>query len=99
MNEDSITPFVSDSERGDLLSSEDSEVSGDEEQEVMPPAKRPRLGKDMAVFLKGATEKPLEHEKQKKLIARFPLPASDAAHPPKIGQRHLCTGSETSCHL
>ena len=82
-DEDSITPFVSDSDTGDLLSSEDSEVSEDEE-DATPPAKRPKLEKDTAVFLKGATEKPLEHEKREKLIARFLLPASDAAHPPKL---------------
>ena len=84
VDEDSITPFISDSERGGLLSSGDSEGSEDEEDGTPPPAKRCKLDKDMSVFLKGATEKPLEHEKRKKLIGRFPLPASDAAHPPKL---------------
>ena len=37
VDEDSITSFVSDSERGDLFSSEDSEVSDDEE-DAIPPA-------------------------------------------------------------
>jgi hypothetical protein len=58
-------------------------LRGDEE-DATPPAKHLKLEKDTAVFLKGATEKPLEHEKQTKLIARFPLPATDAAHPPKL---------------
>lgn len=85
MKEDTVTPFVSESERGDLLSSEDSELSEGEEEMIAPPAKHPKLEKETDVLLKASTEKPLEHEKRKKLIARFPLPASDAAHPPKIG--------------
>ena len=48
------TSIWSGSERGDLLSSGDSEVSEDE-QDSPPPAN-------------WTTEKPLEHEKRKKLI-------------------------------
>ena len=69
VDEDSITPFISDSERDGLLSSGDSEGSEDEEDGT--PANRCKLDKDMSVFLKGATEKPLEHEKRKKLIGQF----------------------------
>jgi len=82
LDEDIVTPFISDSERGDLLFT-DSEGSEDEEESA-PPAKRLKLDSDATEFLNCATEKPLEHEKRKKLIARFPLPASDAAHPPKL---------------
>ena len=83
MEEDTVTPFVSESERGDLLSSEDSGLSEGEKEMTAPPAKRPKLEKETDAFLKASTEKPLEHEKRK-LIARFPLPASDPAHPPKL---------------
>ena len=38
----------------------------------------------MSSLLKGATETPLKNEKRKKLTSRFPLPSSDAAHPPKL---------------
>ena len=98
MDEDSINPFISDSERGDLLSSEDSEGSEDEEESA-PPPKRLELDKDMAAYLKGATEKPLEHDKRKKLTARFPLPATDAAHPPQTRQGYLCSYPKISIYL
>ena len=79
--EDVITPFVSDSERGDLFSSDDSAPSED----TSPPlVKRLKLDKGMSSLLKGATETPLKNEKRKKLTSRFPLPSSDAAHPPKL---------------
>jgi hypothetical protein len=48
-DEGSITPFVSDSERGDLLSSEDSEGSEDEE-DATPPAKCLKLGNIRPLF-------------------------------------------------
>ena len=82
-DEDSITPFISESERGELASSEDNDGSGVEDDGSAPPAKRPKLGKEVTGLLRQATEKPLEQEKQKKLTAHFPLPASDATHPPK----------------
>ena len=63
-DEDSITPFVSESERGELASSEDSDES---DEDTAPPAKRPKLGKEVTGLLREATEKPLEHEKRKKL--------------------------------
>ena len=74
MDEDSITP---DSERGDLLSPGDSEGSEDEEDALL-------LLNAANWSVKGATEKSLEHNKRKKLIGRFPLPVSDAAHTPKL---------------
>ena len=59
--------------------------SGDESEDEEPTsAKRLKLDKGMSTFLKRATETPLKNEKRKKLTPRFPLPSSDAAHPPKL---------------
>lgn len=53
------------SQRGaELASSEDSDES---DEDTAPPAKRPKLGKEVTGLLREATEKPLEHEKRKKL--------------------------------
>ena len=84
MEEDTVTPFVSESKRGDLLSSEDSELSEGEDEMIAPVAMHPKLKKEIDAFLKVSTENPLEHEKRKKLMACFPLPAGDAAHPLKM---------------
>ena len=45
MEEDTVTPFVLESERGDLLSSEDSELSEGEGEMIAPPAKHPKAKK------------------------------------------------------
>lgn len=68
LNEDGATPFISCSERGDLLLSGDSEGS---EEESAPPAKVLKLDEDVTVFLICVTKKLLEHETWKKLIAWF----------------------------
>lgn len=67
LDEDSVTPFISDSERGDLLFSGDSE-GNENEEESAPPAKRLKLD---TVFLNCATEKPLEHEKRNEADSLF----------------------------
>ena len=55
--EDLITPFVSESERGGLLSSDDvssGDESEDEEPTSAPPAERFKLDKGMSSLPKGA---------------------------------------------
>ena len=59
-------------------SSSGSEDSGDDEP---PPVKRPKLSKEVCKF---ATDTPLKNDKRKSLTSLFPLPAVDAAHPPKL---------------
>ena len=52
VDEDSITPFVYESERGDLLSSEDSEISGDEEDKITLQPNVPSWGKLLLSYTK-----------------------------------------------
>lgn len=77
---------VLESEWGELLSSGDGDSEGSDEDgsSNAPLPKRPKLDSNVAVFLEAATGKPLEHEKRKKLVGHFPLPALNAAHPLKL---------------
>ena len=86
--EDEIDPHLSESERHDLLSdSSDSESEDDE-----PPQKKARYvpSEETGKFLKSLVDKPLKNEKRKSKANKFPLPACDPAHPPKLDDSLTC---------
>lgn len=64
------------------MSSDNSASSGDESEDKGPSAPPAKLDRGMSSLLESATEIPLINEKRKKLTSHFPLPSSDAAHPP-----------------
>ena len=67
------------------ISSGDSDSEGsDWEEGSSAPPKCLKLDNDLASFLAEATRNPLEREKRKKFVECFPLPALNAAHPPKL---------------
>lgn len=84
LTDDEVDPFLSDTERNELLSgSEDS----DEEEEKEPPSKKKFTpSEDTKRFLAATSLKPLKNEKRKGMINRFPMPACDSAHPPKLDE-------------
>ena len=86
--EDEIDPYLSESERQDLLS--DSSESESEEEE--PPQKKARYvpSEDTIKFLKSMVDKPLKNDKRKAKASKFLLPSCDPAHPPKLDDSVTC---------
>ena len=88
--DDDINPFVSESERRDLLSSSSSDSEEDSEISA-PPAKRKFVpGEETTKLLNLAVEKPLKNDKRKSVAGRFPLPNCDAVYPPKLDDAVTC---------
>ena len=85
--DDDINPFVSESERRDLLSSSSSDSEEDSEISA-PPAKRKFVPATKLLNL--AVEKPLKNDKRKSVAGRFPLPNCDAVYPPKLDDAVTC---------
>ena len=83
--EDEIDPYLSESERQDLLS--DSSESESEEEE--PPQKKARYvpSEDTIKFLKSMVDKPLKNDKRKAKASKFPLPS---CHPLKLDDSVTC---------
>ena len=77
--EDDIDPYLSESERQDLLS--DSSESELEEEES--PQKKAKLvpSEDTVKLLKSLVNKPLKNDKRKAKANKFLLPSCDPAHP------------------
>lgn len=82
-SEDEVNPFISEEERGELLSSEESS----DEEEVQPAAKRKFVPtEEVKKFLDAVSLKPLKNEKRKTTMNRYPVPACDPAHPPVLDE-------------
>jgi len=88
--EEEVNPYLSESERRDLLSDSDSS-SDSESEDDQPRAKRkfiPR--KETMKFLETVVDKPLKNDKRKAVASKFPLPSCDPAHPPKLDESIVC---------
>ena len=86
--EDEIDPYLSESERQDLLSDSSESESEDEE----PPQKKAKFvpSEDTVKLLKSLVNKPLKNDKRKAKANKFPLPSCDPAHPPKLDESVTC---------
>jgi len=83
--EDDINPWLSEDERGQLLSGLES--GPDEEAEDEPP--RPKKAKFMpqprtVKILRTVTEQPVSNDKRRVITNKYPLPSCDQAHTPKL---------------
>ena len=84
ISEEDIDPFVSGSERRDLLGSSSEDESDEEET---PAAKRSFVpSEDILKFLKSISAKPLKNDKRKLTVNKFPTPSADPVHPPKLDE-------------
>ena len=91
--EDSIDPYLDPDERADLLSSSGSEDSDSESDSESPPqAKRAKrsISAETIDAWKRVTGKSLKNEKRKALVNKFPNPACDWAHTPKLDDAISC---------
>ena len=101
-SEGEINPFLSEDEQADLLGGTDSEPDQEpDEEDVEPlPAKRARLTSSAKTLdlLRNATAKPLKNDKRRTITAKYPLPACDQAHTPRLDDEIACIvpkGAET----
>ena len=95
-DEDDINPYLTESERRDLLSDSQSDTDLDSEQDEPPAKRRCVPTKDMVKFLRLVVEKPLKNEKRKALANKFPLPSFDPGHPPKLDESIVCLIPKTA---
>ena len=95
-DEDDINPYLTESERRDLLSDSQSDTDSDSEQDEPPAKRRCVPTKDTVKFLRSVVEKPLKNEKWKALANEFPLPSCDPAHPPKLDESIVCLIPKTA---
>ena len=87
-DEDHIDLFLSEGEREDLLDPGDEE---EDEDKGPPPAKRRYVpGESTTKLLRIATGKPLKNERRKSILAKYPVPSCDPAHPPKLDDSVAC---------
>ena len=88
---DEINTLLSGKERGELLSSgeesnDDNDREGDE-----PPVKRKFVPtSETRRFLESVSLKPLKNDRRKETINKYPIPACDPAHPPKLDESVSC---------
>ena len=78
-DEDDINPYLTESERRDLLSYSQSDTDSDSEQDEPLAKGRCVTTKDTVKFLRSVVEKPLKNEKWKALANKFLLPSCDPA--------------------
>ena len=95
VSEDDIDPFISGRERRELLSSSDESDEGEEERQ--PPAKRSFTPtEETRKFLRSVALKPLKNEKRKDTMNKYPIPACDPIHPPKLDESVSCLVPKTA---
>ena len=66
-------------------SNDDNDREGDE-----PPAKRKFVPTSETRFLESVLLKPLKNDRRKGTINKYPIPACDPAHPPKLDESVSC---------
>ena len=90
LSEAELNPHVSEGERSELLGGEYSESENETEEDTdlseSIPKKQFIPGKEMLRFLSSASSKPLRNNRRRKVIDKLPMPACDAAHPPKLNE-------------
>ena len=92
-SEDEIDPFISRTERRELLSGDDSgsdSESGEEVDLTGPAAKKFVPCEETIKLLKSVSAKPMKNERRRKVIDKLPIPACDMAHPPKLNDSVAC---------
>lgn len=89
-SEAELNPHVSEGERSEHLVGEYSESENEleEDTDISEPAPKKRFtpGEEMLRFLSSASSKPLRNDCRRKVIDKLPMPACDAAHPPKLNE-------------
>ena len=88
-DENCINPFLPEGEREELLESKEDLL--EDEDIGPPPAKKRHVpGESTTSLLRVTTEKPLKNDKRNSILARYPVPSCDPAHPPKLDDSVLC---------
>ena len=83
-----VNPFISEKERRELLSGEDSGSETNEDEDIKlaePPAKKFAPSKETLKLLSSASSRPMKNE-ARKVIGKLPISACDMAHPPKLNE-------------
>lgn len=89
--EDDVNPWLSKDEQGQLLSGLESEPDG-EEGDKPPQPKRAKfmLQPRTVKILRAVTEQPVSNDKRRVITNKYPLPACDQAHTPKLDLDIFC---------
>ena len=89
-SETELNPHVSEGERIELLGGEysESENEMEEDTDLSEPVLKKRFtpGEETLRFLSSASSKPLKNDRRRKVMDKLPMPACDAAHPPKLNE-------------
>ena len=86
-HEDTVSPFLSQTEVREFRDSDDCESESEEEAEAVSNKGKFTLSAQSAKLLTEVTAKPLKNTKSRQLLDRYPQPAEcDQVYPPKLDE-------------